>query len=293
MKRTLLAASVALVVLLAGTAWAGNVTVSFLDVGQGDAILIRSPEGKVALVDAGQTNDILDVLKEEGVEKIDAVIASHHHADHIGGMDEVVEKYKPKVYVDSGSSHTSTTYKKVLSAVKAAGCQLVQPKKESERKIELGSVVLRLFPQPTEDEDNENNNSVGIRMEYKDFSVLLTGDSEDDERAWWLKNADSTLLRRVTVMKAAHHGSHNGMNAAWLKAAKPKLVVISCGEGNSYGHPHKKPLRLLKRSKVPVKRTDLDGTITIESDGETWKAQGQDEDNRTSFIWRSPCQLAA
>ena len=287
MKRTLLAA-------LAGTACAENVTVSFLDVGQGDAILIRSPEGKVALVDAGPSKDTLDVLKDEGVDKIDVVIASHHHADHIGGMAEVIKKYKPKVYVDSGSSHTSGVYKKVLSAVDAAGCQLVQPKKDSERKIELGSVVLRLFPQPPEDDRNENNNSVGIRLEYHDFSVLLTGDSEEGERAWWLKNADSSLYRRVAVMKAAHHGSRNGMNAEWLKATEPKLVVISCGEDNSYGHPHATTLRLLKRLNVPEKRTDVDGTITVESDDKTWKVKDRpDKDDRTSLIWRSPCQLAA
>ena len=290
MKRTLL---VAVVVLLAGTAWAGNVTVSFLDVGQGDAILIRSPEGKVALVDAGPSKDTLDVLKDEGVDKIDVVIASHHHADHIGGMAEVVREYKPRVYVDSGSSHTSSVYKKVLAAVDQAGSQLVQPKKDSERKIELGSVVLRLFPQPPEDEDNENNNSVGIRLEYKDFSALLTGDSQEDERAWWLKNADNSLYRRVAVMKAAHHGSHNGMNPAWLKATKPKLVVISCGEGNSYGHPHETILQLLKRLNVPEKRTDIDGTITIESDGKTWKVREQDTGNRTSSNWQPRFQLAA
>ena len=291
MKRVLL---VAFVVLLAGTAWAGNVTVSFLDVGQGDAILIRSPEGKVALVDAGPSKDTLDILKDAGVDKIDVVIVSHHHADHIGGMAAVIKKYKPKVYVESGSSHTSSGYKKLLSAVDRAGCQLVQPKKDSERKIELGSVLLRLFPQPPEDEDNENNNSVGVRLECNDFSVLLTGDSEETERAWWSKNADSTLYHRAAVMKAAHHGSRNGMNAAWLEATKPALVVISCGKGNKYGHPHKTTLRLLERLNVPVKRTDVDGTITIESDGKTWKVKDQQKkDDRTSLLWRSPCQLAA
>jgi competence protein ComEC len=290
MKRTLL---VAVVVLLAGTAWAGNVTVSFLDVGQGDSILIRSPEGKVALVDAGPSKDTLDILKDEGVDRIDVVIVSHHHADHIGGMAAVIKKYKPKVYADSSSSHTSGVYKKLLAAVDQAGCQLVQPKKDSERKIELGSVLLRLFPQPPEDE-NENNNSVGVRLECKDFSVLLTGDSEEIERAWWLKNADGTLYHHVAVMKAAHHGSRNGMNAAWLEATKPAMVVISCGKDNKYGHPHEATLRLLERLKVPMKRTDVDGTITIESDGKTWKVKDQQKkDDRTSLLWRSPCQLAA
>jgi competence protein ComEC len=97
-------------------AQSNEVRVEFLNVGQGDAILIRSPEGKVALVDAGPSAAILDVLKERGVEHIDLVVASHHHADHIGGMANVIKEYKPKAFLDSGSSHTSATYKRVLEA---------------------------------------------------------------------------------------------------------------------------------------------------------------------------------
>jgi len=271
MKRALLAAGVSLAVVLTATARAGDVTVSFLDVGQGDAILIRSPEGKTALVDAGPTNGIMNLLKKKGVESIDLVVVSHHHADHINGMAAVIEKYKPKFYADSNSSHTSTAYQRLLEAVDRAGCKLVEPKKDSERKIQLGSVMLRLFPQPGEDKKNENNNSIGIRLDYDEFSVLLTGDSEQVERAWWLEHAEESLYRHVTIMKAAHHGSRNGADEGWLKATRPKLVVVSCGEGNSYGHPHINTLNLLQRLEVPVKRTDVDGTITIESDGKTWK----------------------
>ena len=270
MKRALLAAGVALAVVLTATAWAGDITVSFLDVGQGDAILIRSPEGKTALVDAGPNNGIVNLLKEKGVESIDLAVVSHHHADHISGMAAVIEKYKPKFYADSNSSHTSTAYRRLLEAVDRAGCKLVEPRKDSERKIQLGSVLLRLFPQPEEDKKNENNNSIGIRLEYDEFSVLLTGDSEQMERAWWLEHAEASLYHQATIMKAAHHGSRNGTDEGWLKATSPKLVVISCGAGNSYGHPHEKTLKLLQRLKVPVKRTDVDGTITIASDGKTW-----------------------
>ena len=282
-------ASLVVVLVLAATARADNLSLSFLDVGQGDAVLIRTPEGKVALVDAGPSSGILDILKREGVEKVDVLITSHHHADHIGGMVAVIKKFKPKLYVDSGSAYTTTTYKRVLQAVNDAGCQFAQPKKDSERKIVLGSVTLRLFPQAPEDE-NENNNSIGIRLEFGEFSALLTGDSEKSERSWWMKNADGGLFRLVTVMKAAHHGSRNGTDLAWLKAAKPSLVVISCGKDNKYGHPHKETLDLLEEQKVPVKRTDVDGTIKIESDGKTWnvhKKEGQ------TSLTKSPLQLAA
>ena len=105
-----------------------------------------------------------------------------------------------------------------------------------------------------------------------------------------MKNADGGPFRLVTVMKAAHHGSRNGTDLAWLKAAKPALVVISCGKDNKYGHPHKETLDLLEEQKVPVKRTDVDGTIKIESDGKTWnvhKKEGQ------TSLRRPLLQLAA
>lgn len=280
---------VLVVALLASTAQAQNLTISFLDVGQGDAILIRSPEGKTALVDAGPDNGVMKVLQKEGVDRIDLVITSHHHADHIGGMKAVIEKYKPKVYVDAGSTHTSATYKKLLEAVNAAGCQLAQPKADSERKIGLGSVALLLFPQPPQNND-ENNNSVGIRLEYGDFSVLLTGDSEANERSWWLSNADASLCRPVTILKAAHHGSYTGTNLTWLRATKPELVVISCGKDNKFHHPHKETLDLLEAQRIPFKRTDVDGTIKIESDGRTWKILQRD--GQTS-LRRASVQLAA
>ena len=91
---------------------------------------------------------------------------------------------------------------------------------------------------------------MGVRLDYGNFSVLLTGDSENKERSWWLKNADSALYRSVTILKAAHHGSYTGMNLTWLKATKPELAVISCGKGNKYGHPHSETLDLLKARSV-------------------------------------------
>lgn len=150
-------------------------------------------------------------------------------------------------------------------------------------------MTFRLFPQPPED-GNENNNSVGVRLEYADFSVLLTGDSEKKERAWWRKNADATLYGSVTVLKVAHHGSRNGTDTAWLKATNPRLAVISCGNRNKYGHPNAETLDLLKAQAVPIRRTDIDGTIRIESDGKTWKIR--QKEGQTS-LRRSPLQLAA
>jgi beta-lactamase superfamily II metal-dependent hydrolase len=277
----------------AGTARNDVLTVEFLDVGQGDSALIRTPDGKVALVDAGTPKGVLAHLEKRKIETIDLLVTSHHHADHIGGSAEVIEEYEPRAYLDSGSEHTSKTYKRVLQALKASDkTKVLYPRPDKERKIKLGSsVVVRVFPQPPEDEDNENNNSIGLRVEYKDFSVVLTGDSEDDERAWWRKHADESLYSKVTVLKIAHHGSHNGTDAAWLKAASPELAVVSCGEGNNYGHPHKKTLDLLADQNVRLKRTDQEGTVTIKTNGADWSVARSADGPRRARLF--PVEIAS
>ena len=136
------------------------------------------------------------------------------------------------------------------------------------RKIELGSIELTIFPQPPEDRKEENNNSIGLRVKYGSFSVLLTGDSEETERQWWLKH-DPELMRNCTILKLAHHGSRNGTDARWLQTVRPELAVASLGKNNEYGHPHSETISLLRRAGLPLLRTDQLGTITITSDGRT------------------------
>ena len=122
--------------------------IDFLDIGQGDSILIRSPEGKTALVDAGPSRDAAaQLLKRKGITALDIVIVSHHHSDHYGGMDQVIRNFKPKYFMATGSSHTTKSYLKLLQTVKAEGITAVEPTAKP-RKIELGSVILTVFPQP-------------------------------------------------------------------------------------------------------------------------------------------------
>jgi competence protein ComEC len=249
---------------------AKTVTIEVLDVGQGDSILIRSPEGKTALIDAGPTKTAaLRALKRKGITSLDLVALSHHHSDHYGGMDEVVKAMKPRYFVASRSGHATSLYLKLLKTVEAQGITFVQPSSKP-RKIELGSVELTVFPQPPEDRKEENNNSVGLRMTYGSFSMLLTGDSETTERQWWLRN-DPELVRNCTILKLPHHGSRNGTDARWLQSVRPQLAVASLGRNNDYGHPHSETINLLRRSGIPLLRTDQLGTITITSDGRDWQ----------------------
>jgi competence protein ComEC len=248
-----------------------QITVQFLDVGQGDSILIRSPEGKTALIDAGPPQaGFVKLLRKHGVQQIDLAAVTHHHTDHIGNMAEVIEEFKPKWYLDSGSSHSTKKYQGLLKAVAASGAETIAPYPDKERKIQLGSVLIRLFPQPPEDEEDENNNSIGLRAEYGQFSVLLTGDSRVEERNWWLKNADKSVYEKVTVLCLPQHGAEAGLDRDWLQATTPKVAVASSSLGDKYG-PHPHTLRILNWEKVPLLRTDTDGTITITSDGKDWK----------------------
>jgi competence protein ComEC len=246
------------------------VTIEVLDVGQGDSILIRSPEGKTALIDAGPTRHAAaTALKRAGITSLDLVAISHHHSDHYGGMDEVVKAMKPRYFVASRSGHTTSLYLKLLKTVQAQGMTVVQPSTKP-RKIELGSVELTIFPQPPEDRKEENNNSIGLRVSYGSFSMLFTGDSEETERQWWTRN-DPSLVRNCTILKLAHHGSRNGTDARWLELVKPELAVASMGKNNEFGHPHAETVSVLRRAGIPFLRTDQLGTITISSDGREWQ----------------------
>jgi len=244
-------------------------TVDVLDVGQGDAILIRSPEGKTALVDAGPTRDAAaQWLRAKGVDSVDLAVVTHHHLDHHGGMESVIRDWRPSYFLATDSSHTTQSWLKVLKAVKAEQITTVFPTSKP-RRVELGSVTLTILPQPPHDPDDENDNSIGIRLQYGGFSMLMTGDSEPPSRKWWLENCPD-LLRDCSVLKLAHHGSHNGTDSAWLDVVRPELAVVSLGAGNSYGHPHSQTLELLKAHHIPLVRTDQWGTITMVSDGESW-----------------------
>ncbi len=253
--------------------WSGGtakpVVVDFLDIGQGDSILIRSPEGKTALIDAGPSRDAAaKLLKRKGITEIDIIIVTHHHSDHYGGMDQVIRNFKPKYFMATGSSHTTKGYLKLLQTVKSEGITAVAPTAKP-RKIELGSVLLTVFPQPPLDHKEENNNSIGVRLDYGKFSVIMTGDSETNERNWWLAHNPS-LVRDCTILKLAHHGSRNGTDQHWLDVVQPETAVASLGTGNDYGHPHAETVSLLRKNEIPFLRTDQRGTITIVSNGRTW-----------------------
>jgi len=253
----------------------GNVSIEFLDVGQGDSILIRSPEGKTALIDAGPGRAVIDLLRARRVARLDLVVVSHHHNDHYGGMAEVIRDFRPRVFLDADSPHVTSRYLAVLQEVKDRGITAIRAGPTA-RTIQLGSVKLTVFPQAPVDPKEENNNSIGLRVDYGRFSALLTGDSQTKERRWWARTVPG-LCSDVRVLKLAHHGSRNGTDSAWLGLTRPALAVASLGRDNDFGHPHPEVVSLLESLGIPLKRTDQSGTITIWTDGRAWSlARGND-----------------
>ncbi len=228
--------------------------ITFLDVGQGDAIVIRSPEDKVALVDAGPSDDILDLLQRHGITSFAVAVATHPHADHIGGMDAVIRSLPVEYFMDNGVPHTTATYLNLLETLQASDITYLTA---TDRTVELGSVKLRVLPPPGT--DDHNNNSIGLVVEYGEFKALLTGDAEIDELNYFVSRGVST----VTVLKASHHGSRDAVSPAWLSATKPKAVVISCGAGNAYGYPDPWALRYYETVAAEIYRTDLHGDVTV------------------------------
>lgn len=244
------------------SAWAfGNparpdVEVTFLDVGQGDATLIRTPDGRTALIDAGP-GDPTAQLRDLGVERLDLVIATHPHADHIGGMEAVLEGFPVGSYMDSGKPHTTQTYLDLLQALQDRPD--IRYLEAVPRSLTLGSATLEVLPLPSADDVEHNDRSVGIVLRLGRFAAFLSGDSEQQLLSHFL---DHDAVPDVTLLKAAHHGSRDGFNDAFLNAARPEVVVISLG-ANSYGHPHPESVAAYAGIARELYRTDVDGSVTV------------------------------
>lgn len=244
--------------------------VYYLDVGQADCQLLFLPSGEIVMIDAGDRGtrqELADYLREQNIQKIDYLIATHPHADHIGGMADVVENFEigkiiaPRI-ADS-QIPTTQTYEDLLSAVSAKGLKL-SPATAGTVLIEQESLKLELLAPVLDEYSDLNNYSVVTKLTYGDTSFLFTGDAEAE--------AEEAILQAgydpsATVLKCGHHGSSTSTSDAFLKAVSPSFAVISCGQDNDYGHPHAETLEKLQNRQVTVYRTDQQGTILAQSDG--------------------------
>jgi competence protein ComEC len=253
-----------------------NLTITFIDVGQGDSILLSLPNTKTLLVDGGEresSSRVLATLQEHGLSHIDIVVATHPHADHIGGLIDVINNVDVGQVLDSGQVHTTQTFEDFLDAINNKQIPL-KSVSEGESIVLDPTVKIDILNPPAslpDGLDNEaefNDNSVVLKLKYGNFSALLTGDMQQTNEQR-LVSENATALD-VEVLKAGHHGSRTSSISTFLNAVKPEVVVLSLGTGNTYGHPHQEAMdRILAAGTRFVFRTDIDGTITVTSDGGT------------------------
>jgi len=252
----------------------GDLRVVFIDVGQGDGMLIVSPTGKTVLIDAGLKDAvpaISAVIRDAGVKTLDLVIGSHAHADHIGGLTEILKRFGTRAYMDPSFPHESGTYRQLLEFLTTRKIKKITAR--AGRKIDLGGGATLTLLAPRDallrgTRSDANTNSVVARLEMGTVSVLFTGDAEaPTERR--LLEVPATLPS--TILKVAHHGSSHSSTPTFLDAVKPEAAVISAGLNNRYGHPAPDTLRRLQQRKITVHRTDLHGNLTLKTDGRTWK----------------------
>lgn len=235
MRRTLLLGL--LIGLPLHPASAQSVRIHIVDVGQGDGILIRTPHAKWVLIDAGETRFLADSLGPHfGVTRLALVIVSHRHFDHYATIERILRSFPVDRFVGNlADCPTRTTDNRIRAALTDSA--IPRQSLGADTLLVDGVRFIILPPDPIDDRcpDDENDNSVLVRLEYGSFSMLFTGDAEAEERDWLIAN-HPTLLD-VEVLKASHHGSDNGTSPAWLTAVTPRAVVISAGVDAGYKHP--------------------------------------------------------
>ena len=240
-----------------------DVVVKFFDVGQADSILVQSA-GVNMLIDAGTNNmgnTVVQNLKDLGITKIDYLVGTHPHEDHIGGMDDVINNFEiGTIYMPKVQTNTKT-FEDVLDAISNKGLTITTP--EVGYVFEVGNTkceVMCVGTGTTEENSNLNLSSIVIRMVYGQESFLFMGDAEE-------KNESSRQWPQTTVLKVGHHGSDTSSSESFLNQVKPEISVISVGINNTYGHPKKTTLDKLNALETSIYRTDQNGTITITCDG--------------------------
>ncbi|MCM1387460.1 MAG: MBL fold metallo-hydrolase [Bacillus sp. (in: Bacteria)] len=257
---------------------ASNMEVHFIDVGQGDCTLVKCGDSAM-LIDTGddtQGTTVQNYLQKQGITKLDYLILTHPDADHIGAAPVIITKFQIDTVFMSNYEKDNKTYRKLIQALDEKGLSYLTPKVGD--SYALGDAQFIILA-PNETYDSPNNASIAFLLQNGDNKFLFSGDAEEEAESDILNNG---LSVSADVYQVGHHGSRTSSSQAFLDAVNPAWAVISCAEGNDYGHPHAQTLNTLRSMGIKVFRTDEQGSIVAYSDGkkitwnctpsETWKA---------------------
>lgn len=237
-----------------------NLRVYCLDVGQGDSILITN-NNKTMLIDASTNemgNRVVKYLNDLGIKKIDYLVGTHPHEDHIGGLDNVIKNFDIGTIYMPNVVATTKTFEEVIDAISAKKLKVTSPKTGD--KFTVGNAECEVMS-IRNDKDDYNNCSIVIKMDFNNVSYLFTGDAEESVES-------SRKWPHIDVLKVGHHGSNTSSSKKFLEQIKPEVALISVGQGNTYGHPTQATLKRLSNIGAKIYRTDENGTILLIEEGE-------------------------
>ncbi len=262
----------------------GKLSVYFLDVGQGDATLFVV-DGKTILIDAGEIEEgdrVVSDLKTLGITRIDLLVATHPHSDHIGGMQKVLAAFPVGQVLDTGLPHPSPLYEHFLETLTGRIYRTGSRSRDRQLRSTRALRVFVLSPPEQRYGDDPNTNSVVLRISYGMIDFLMTGDVSGD--------GEDALLTYgypldAEILKVAHHGSSSSTSPEFLARVRPETAIISLGADNPYGYPHTETHNLLQKNGVAIYRTDRNGTVVVRTDGMSYSVKTEKNDRG---IWTVP-----
>ncbi len=247
--------------------------VHFIDVGQGDAILVEVGNSTM-LIDAGEDNKgtiVKKYLDNQQITKLDYVIGTHPHSDHIGGLDTILDSFEVRKVLLPDVTHTTKTFEEVLDALERHNLGITAPKVGD--RYSLGQANFTILAPSMSDYDEINNHSIAIKLSFGDTAFLLAGDAEKLSEDEMIKTG---INLSADVLKLSHHGSANSSSKNFLEAVDPSYSIVSVGKDNKYGHPHAEALQALLDHDIKLYRTDKQGTVIFTTNGQTISVNTQD-----------------
>lgn len=264
--------------------------VHFLDVGQGDSILLESGDEYV-LIDGGERDrgdEVADYIIERGADELKYVIATHPHTDHVGGLRKVITEITTENFITVETDCATNTWTKLLNTVDSEDINYIDAVVGD--TYSFGSASFTILAPNSDDYTGYNNYSVVTKVTCGDISFMMTGDAEKESEYEMVASGEDLT---ADVLKCGHHGSSTSTTAKFLKAVDPSYAVISCGKNNEYGHPHKETMQKLNTLGCDILRTDEMGTVIAYTDGTTLTFSAENEDLSTYSLQAGESKISA